>query len=354
MNNSDKIYKRQVLPAPRSAVSKGCYNLGTFNSAIENINLLEAKQPLGFPVPSFLNTIRLREWQAFQLGNEDHFFMIAVYNTKLVGLVHFSHYDIKRNKKTRYELQVPSIFTKIANGLYNSTSYYKDKKFSVNVRNKIDQYKIALNINAKNFKKNPDIQAQFIAHHHPNEMTPIVVCQPFSENRVMYSHKGLMPMEGIFTIGEETIVFRKEESWMIMDDHKGYYPRHTLYDWVTGATYKDGNRIGFNLTDNQVINKEEYNENCLWFNNEMHPLPPVRFERPNGFKDNWYIKDEYGKVDVVFKPSINTSIHRNFIIANSKYESPYGYFEGFLEKESGEKVDLSGVFGAGEQFDILI
>ena len=50
----------------------------------------------------------------------------------------------------------------------------------------------------------------------------------------------------------------------IIDDHRGYYPRHAHYDWVTtlGRYNIDGQMmyLAFNLTRNQSINQAKYNE----------------------------------------------------------------------------------------------
>jgi hypothetical protein len=169
-------------------------------------------------------------------------------------------------------------------------------------------------------------------------------------NRAMYSTKVLMPMEGEFVVGGETFRFAPPTSMGIMDDHKGYYPWRMHYDWVTafGLDAK-GRRIGFNLTDNQVRDQVRYNENCLWINNKVWALPPVKMTRPHGPSGEWIIQDTEGMVDLVFVPEVTNDIRLNIGIVDSDYHGPFGSFKGVVKNGEGEKIQAELLYGAGEQ-----
>ena len=78
-----------------------------------------------------------------------------------------------------------------------------------------------------------------------------------------------------------------------------------FYSMRAGFTAKG--LTGFNLTDNQVPDRERYNENCLWLGRELHLLPPVTFSRPKGVHDRWCVRDEYGMVDITFTPAFSST-----------------------------------------------
>jgi hypothetical protein len=125
-----------------------------------------------------------------------------------------------------------------------------------------------------------------------------------------------------------------------------------VYDWVTGlGRTESGKLIGFNLTHNQVIDQEKYNENCLWLDGVLFPLPPVAVSRPKGVHHTWVIKDQYDMVHLEFEPVTHTSVHLNYVVLCSEYEGPYGYFNGYIRKgAAGEKVQIVNMFGMGEDF----
>ncbi len=344
-------YSRPVTSAPEKLVENSKYNLGCFNTPVKQANLIDFPAPYKLPLPKAIKALQLREWQAFQIRGKDHFIMVAIYNAKKISLVQFIVYDVKNNTKTKYEKKVPAWVLQVPDTLYNSTASYTSNNFSLKVKHDLESGKMNLTASIKGFNNLPDVTAWFEAEHDVHQFKPMVVCNPFSAGRVMYSHKCLMPVQGEVTMGNEHIVFEKENSQLIIDDHKGYYPYPTIYDWVTGLGRDKENRMfGFNLTNNQVINQEQYNENCLWFDGELHPLPPIKVTRPEGVQGTWKITDAYDRVNLEFKPVVHTSVNINLLILRSKYEGPYGFFNGYLKKANGEKVMLENMFGMGEDF----
>ena len=346
-----KTYSRPVTTAPKKLVEKGKYNLGCFNTPVKQANLLDFPSPYKLPLPRALKGLQLREWQAFQLMDKDHFVMVAIYNAKKISLVQFIVYDILNNRKIKYEKKVAPWSLTIPDTLFSSVASYTSDNFSLQAKHDLATNKLELTAKIKGFQDLPEVNAHFTGMHEVAKYKPMVVCNPFSAGRVMYSHKCLMPLDGWLTIGDKHLVFNYGNSQMIIDDHKGYYPYPTRYDWVTGmGRDKDGNMLGFNLTDNQVISQEIYNENCLWFDGELHPLPPIKVKRPEGVKGKWQISDEYDMVNLEFEPVIHTSVNINLLVLRSLYEGPYGFFNGYLKKTTGEKVLIENLFGMGEDF----
>jgi hypothetical protein len=167
----------------------------------------------------------------------------------------------------------------------------------------------------------------------------------------MYSTKVLMPMQGWFEVAGERVDFEGPDCMGIMDDHKGYYPYRLRFDWVAGfGLDPKGRRIGFNLTDNQVRDQRLYNENVLWINSRLFPLPPVKVTMPNGPCGTWHIQDTEGLVDLLFKPERRNDIRFNALVVRTNYHGPFGRFEGTIRSaDGGEKIDAACVSGMGEQ-----
>ncbi|CAN5223859.1 DUF2804 domain-containing protein [soil metagenome] len=344
-------YHRQFQPAPQAVVTNGQFNFGIYNEPLQSVNLLDARKPYGIPLPSALQYMRLKEWQAFQLGNEDYFILAAIYNAKTMALAQFIIFDIKNNTKTKYEQKVPLWKIDVGQGMLDSVSEYRSKSFSLKSTNKLSQGTITLEVETNGFKGLPNLKGSFTGQHVAGKVSPQVVVMPFGDNRGMYSHKCLMPMEGVLHMGGKTIGFEKGKSHLIVDDHKGYYPYTMQYDWITGAGFnQQGQMVGFNLTDNQVLNPEVYNENCLWVDGQIHLLPPIKVTRPSGVEGQWLISDRYGQVSLQFNPVANTRVDVNLLFIRSDYHGPYGFFKGFIKDDNGNEVVLDGLFGMGEQF----
>ena len=343
-------YSRAIEDAPDRLVTNGKINFGTFNGPIEIVNPLDAAGVFGVPVPRFVKYLRLKEWQAFQLGSEECFMLVVVYNQKGAALTQFIFFDKCEGAGLKYEKLVPSFRVSVPSALGNSRARYSAKNFRIDIHNRLDRGRMFIDVAIESFKKLPDVYGHFEALHDAGAVNPIVVSLPFGANRGMYSHKCLMPMQGELTVGDRGYSFSKRDSFAIVDDHKGYYPAVMKYDWVTGVGRgKKGELIGFNLTDNQVLDKEKYNENCVWVGDRLHLLPPVTFARPDGVAGDWFIKDAYGMVDLAFTPVMENRIDINLLFLKTDYHGPFGTFRGTITTARGAKVPVKNFFGMGEK-----
>lgn len=349
----EDIYYREVRKGIEELVkSDGKFDFGTFNSPIPNVNMYDAYRPLGYLAPKWFENYRLKEWEAFQAGNEDIFILGAVYNVKVAVLLYLIIYDKKYDKLYEYsEIINPSKAT-IGKGLLDSVTKGESKKCYMHYNNNLNNGIINVSAYIEHIGKLPKIKLEFKAYH---TTEPIVICQPFGENRGLYSHKNFMPMEGYILIEDEKIVFDEHSSHMIIDDHKGYYPYNMKYDWVTGWGKDEAlNDFAFNLTDNQILDHEKYNENCIWYDGKMNVLPPIKVERQYNDDEIWRIKDEYDMVNLNFHIDKKTKIKFNCLVVASDYEAPFGRYEGYLRLPDNKKVAIKSCFGIGEKKRIRI
>ena len=331
-------------------VSNGQFNWGTYAAAVPNINMLDAAKPWGFPVPRFVKNMRLKEWQAFQLGNDRYFLVGVVYNAKIMGLSQFIFIDKQNNSKVLFEKKAPSWKMRVAPHLFDTYSFYKDGSYRLSVHNDIARNTIEIDFAKQGNSVLPNAKGRFTGLHDPAVSPSITICHPFGGNRALYSHKSLMPMHGELELGDHVYTFDSRDSWMIIDDHKGYYPYKMHYDWLTTAGFTpQGDRIGLNLTDNQTTNHYRFNENCLWFNEKIELLPPVSVDRPHGVNRAWYLTDDYGRIKLKFIPCVPSSIKICTPIIRTDYHGPYGWIEGHIIAADGRKISFDSFFGMGEK-----
>lgn len=322
---------------------------GTYAQPLPNTDLIDA-QPWSLPVPRFIRRLRLKEWQAFQFGNARWFFLVALFDAKTVALAQFKIYDRERRKKYLFERKLPSWVLRAPNNLLDSRMDYAARGVRIAFRNQLAQGHIDLEIELPAEGERPAVSASLRALAAGCE--PEVVCIPFGPRRGMYSHKGCLALEGQLQLGDETISFTPGDSYLLMDDHKGYYAYVMRWDWVTGGGFDaKGRRVGFNLTRNASIDEPRFNENCLWLDGRRHLLPPVSFERiGTGEGEVWKVRDQGGEVCVDFEIELDGHVRVNALVVESRYRGPFGRVRGYILGSQGEKVELDGMFGMGEDF----
>ncbi|UQE75040.1 DUF2804 domain-containing protein [Gordonia sp. PP30] len=356
-------YPPAPVSPPPALVEDGQYRFGTYDGPIGVINPLDAGTRHAFDgtrrkrfdgVRRANRNLRLKEWEAFQLGDDDWFVLGAVYNAKTVGLIQVLAVNKHDATITRWETKMPAPTLSVARGLLGSSSRGRVADFRVEIGNHLERGRITVDAHHPGRGDLPAMGLHVTGSCGPDEAAHLVVVHPFSADRALYSHKTMMPMDGTLVIGGEQVGFGTGRGHLILDDHHGDYPRPMRYDWVTGIrTTDEGIVEGFNLTDNQVLDPAEFNENAIWIGNRLWRLPPVTVERPQGPWGKWLIRDAVGAVDVAFTPTVRSTMHVGPRKSLAEYYAPYGWYEGAIHAD-GATMNIDGMFGVGEQKRITL
>ncbi len=340
------MYERIVKPAPPKAVIDGKFMFGTYNTPFTDANLIEAPHPFTREVSPQEKYLRLHQWEAFQIGDGRFFVMAAI--SPQAGLAELMVYD-KQNKKeySKRNVDGPAAARRSANNLLNSEIQYTGSdgcRYEISNTLEADG-KISFSL------KSTDLNFYFEGDFTDRE--PIVTLQPFSENRPFYSHKALAPGTGYVEIDGIKTAF-DDQAFMIVDDHQGYYPHRSWYDWVTCAEYQHGKLTGLQLTTNQMMDPLYNNENCVWYDGKMYPLPNVSFYRSRDRSKTWLIRDDLGMVDLTFEPtSYDVGMQLRFETAGKylDFYAPFGYMSGTVTTAAGLKVQFDRIYCVGESKD---
>ena len=114
-----------------------------------------------------------------------------------------------------------------------------------------------------------------------------------------------------------------------------------------------------NLTENQSVQPEDYNENLIWFDNEVSLLPPITFTKDKATMDfdghaRWHIQDEHDMVNIDFDvyQVFDMVTHAKPVI-NIVYFIVFGEFNGYVRDEHGEKYEFNHVPAMGEDKSVI-
>ena len=342
---------RIAVPTPENVVNGAgkCY-FGTFESEFEKMDFLKADHPSS--LPSCFNKAKLTLWEACEINFDKVVVLTAVCDMALFGTALTVLYDKRTKKCTSWqEMLIPSSKAVIAKNLLNGNeSFSKAKNVKVRFVNNFEKGKAVVSGTANG--KEQGLLSYRVDLTRVSK--PSIVSIPFGENRPLYSQKDLFSVEGYIDYNGERF-HATEASAAIIDDHRGYYPRHAHYDWVTtmgklniGGTDK---YFGFNLTRNQSIDQDQYNENLIWFEGDSTLLTPVVFRHEND--KLWHIQDEYGMVDLTFDIGDEFWMRVPAKIIDIDYHITFGVLSGYVCDPDGNKYVLDGMTGIGEDKSLI-
>jgi hypothetical protein len=128
-----------------------------------------------------------------------------------------------------------------------------------------------------------------------------------------------------------------------------------LSTWCHASGFDEGGRrFGFTLAENQTRENRRNNENALWIDGQLSPLPAVRITMPGGASPEWIIQDLEGMVDLVFSPRETRRSAYNVILSRAELESPLGYYNGMILSSGGERIPVRNLWGTGEKLYLRI
>jgi len=328
----------------------GKFNYGRFTKFVNHINPLEVKTfPWGC-IPRFLKNLRLKEWHAYMIGNKQFYILIAAINWKHVSMLKVLIYDKDNNQTwgTSEIIPLQSIPVSEISNIgsfhieYGKTTIYSDHHLAAD--------SLGFGFSFIDELSGSHISGCFEMGDVINE--PQVSVLPLKNLGGMYTHKQILSLSGEINVDSQHIKLKKEDTCLMFDDQKVYYPYRTDWDWATASCVIDGDYCGFTLSDVKSI-KKNHNENGFWKSGKLHMLPNVRFCR-NKASGTWSIVDEKGLVNVMFRPVMKHIIRRNFMVASVNYEGPLGWYSGHLTSEEGVTLHVNGMFGMGEKMNLRL
>lgn len=372
---------RRAVPAPKTLVKLDRTAVyGTFDKEIRDLDLTGLNRPTA--LPNFCNRLKLSLWEAAEVHLKNGVLLTAVSDMGLFGKTLVLFYDKRDHKTYCWEQTLPVGKVTIApNLLRGAQSRAAGRGGFLLFANHFEvgqahlrghrEGRCLITTPRKNMtavdarKKNTGTASIDYSFSLSRLSLPSVVSIPFdaSRPRPLYSQKDFFKAEGSLKInGEEMLT--DEDSTAIIDDHRGYYPRRSHYDWVTTLGRFDTDRLGhgrffaLNLTRNQSINQEKYNENLLWLEGKTSLLPPVKFSHSfptSEFRDyaEWRIQDAYDMVNLKFRiRGLNPMVLHAFFV-NIDYFVTFGSLVGYVRDEDGKAYHLDGCLGIGEDKTLL-
>jgi hypothetical protein len=133
------------------------------------------------------------------------------------------------------------------------------------------------------------------------------------------------------------------------------FPYISRSSWVNGSGFdRKRRRIGFSMGEHATRGANRDNENALWVDGDLTPLPPVRITQSQNLSAtvtcDWIIEDVEGMVDLTFTPKKQlerTSF--NIILSQAELYNPVGVFNGFVSTREGEKLEIINMCGSAER-----
>jgi hypothetical protein len=353
------MYTREILAPIASPIEDGNPVIGTWNRAFEKVDLQEIHKPFRYPIPRWAKDCRIKEWQSFS-AQDDSFFLEALFcNVKLYRMAQVFVYDKKNEEKFIFRKIKPGIGWRLPYSLANSSVDNRSSGFFFRIHSWLDADTVKLDINITASGKRPPLTVHLAYNVSRQDVTPMAVSLGFAERRIMYAYKALAPVRGDVVFGGRHISLKQDACSGVFCDYKGFYPYRMQTTLCSAAGFEENKRFGFHIAENQTRETNKNNENALWVNGKLTPLPPVlitmpALEKQGGADGEWVIQDVEGMVDLTFTPKEQNKSVMELLFTNAEFNASLGYYNGMLVSADGERVQIKNVFGMGEKLNLRV
>jgi hypothetical protein len=336
-------------------VEKGLPLQGTWMRAFKEVDLLKINRPYPFPLPGGIKNLRIKEWESFYIQDDRYCLHARFNNMKYYRSALVTMYDRETKERLEFRKVIPGGAWRLPRNLHNDAVDSHSYGFFFRIHTWLDAETINLELNIKRKRKDPAFTAHATFDFAGGKTIPMAVSLLFSDNRNMYAYKALTAVSGDVVSGGKHIHFDPAKTSGLFCDFKGYYPYRMRSSWSTGMGFDSRNRrFGFALGENQARESYKNNENALWIDGKLTPLPPVRITQSGGSESDWIIQDMEGMVDLVFTPKEMKRTTEKFIFSASDFETPMGHFNGLLVSSEGEELPVKNVWGTSEKLYLRV
>ena len=328
---------------------------GTWTRAFDEVDLLNIQKPYSIPLPNGIKRFRIKEWESFIIHDDRYYLNARLCNLKYYRIALVIMYNCETKERLEFKKVIPGGGWHLPQKLYNDSVDSRSHGFFFRIHSWLDTERIMLELNIKSTGRRPAFTAHATFDLAEGKTIPMAVSLLLSERRNIYAYKALTAVEGDVVSGGQHIHFSPAKTSGLFCDFKGYYPYRTLSTWCSGLGFNGKKRrFGFAFGENQTKEPFRNNENALWIDGKLTPLPPVKITRNGGPESDWIIQDMEGMVDLVFTPKEPVLGSRRFVFSTSDYENPIGFFNGFLLSSEGEELPVRNAWGTGEKLYLRV
>jgi hypothetical protein len=353
------LYTRTVTQAPEKLIKNGAPVFGTFSTAPELLDIRGVRRPFAsLPLPAILTNLFIRSNIACVFNTGRSMCSVDLFTGVMFGFIEIVFWSSEKRKKCAYRALIAPWRRFIPYSLQKSAAKSLSSKRRLRVLwdRKRALFSFACSLTGDSAR--PDIKGAFsasLAQGSTLEVTSVLPSPVM--RRCKAAHKICAPIKGVFTFTSRSKNGAQKDSQsfsdgvMLFDMYRAYYKIPTVNEFVYGVGKIDERDICFSIASSSLdaANPDKYNENFLFIDGEITPLPPVKITYPFGITRRWIIQDTESMVDLSFESEAYHSRTHSLFVLSTRYNVLFGNFSGVLKTKSGGQITLKDFPGIAKK-----
>lgn len=346
------MYARQILAPPERLVKNGKPVFGTFDGIPPSLDIRGVRRPFGvLPLPAFITDLRIRGSLAYLFNTDEYIGAITFLDLRIVGHGEVLFWNKRTGRKYAYHTVTGPRRRLISKNTRHGGCISFGRRRYIRLGWDMDKRIVSLVFVLKGDSARPDSTGAFRSDLDAPAVGSVSAVLPApTMRRCQALWTMAAPLEGSLSLqskGREQDSGRLEGS-VLFKSVRSYNKLRTKSRDVWGAGRVGGRLVAFSICSSSLdaVNPDAYNENVLFVDGALTPLPPVKITFPFGIGGRWIIQDTENMVDLSFVPISDHSRTLSLFVVRAQKHVMYGTFEGMLRTRDDEEIhikDFSGI-----------
>jgi hypothetical protein len=345
-----------MRPAPDFPIVNGIPNFGSFTGSFGHFDIRGMKRPYGdFPIPAIFTNIRIMETMRFLFCDENNIGEIEFFNARYFSFMETTLWNRKTNHRIAYRRVIPARFMRFPQDFTNSITACRSTGRFVKIHSRLQKKVIHVDFDFIGSNARPPCEGRFDMNLAASGVAELSSLIPYLvKRRCLASYQVTAPLQGWLGTGYDDHQIREDSGIGFFDVHKAYYSLRTKISTVVGMGRINGRLVSFQFGNSVSPDANRFNDNVLFVDGKVWPMPPVKITRPYGLNGDWIIQDTESMVDLVFTPISDSARRLSVLVVRTDYHTVYGCLEGVLLTGEGEKLLLKAIPGIGKKIRLRI
>ena len=333
------LHPAPLLDANGSLTTAGWSRQPMLDCNLENANFYALK---------FLQPLRIKRWDYYAIFTPTHFFSFTVSDIGYLGMIFAYVLDFNTATFQEETVAVPlARGVKLPRNSQDGVSEFDNGK--VSLRFSVEDGARHLQVNWPQFGStslSADIRLDC-----PPDHKSMTITIPIEKQRFYYNRKiNCMPASGWVRYGETEHTLTPDTCLGQLDWGRGVWAYSSFWLWASSSgTLPDGRTIGLNMGYG-FGDTSAASENAFILDGVVHKLGTLKFEYDSAhFMKPWRMKDEDGRLDLVFTPFYERVAKTTEGCSTSEVHQMFGRYRGTLVTDDGDSIIIEDLVGFAEE-----
>lgn len=296
----------------------------------------------------FGHPLRKKRWNYWCIASPTHLFSVTLSDVDYAGLPFVYFLDFATGEFIEKTIITPLGKDIVLGDKVPDDASYMGKGYEISLRQVSGKVQISVELADFGGKQ---LKADFQIEE-PENHESLNVVVPWSERLFQFTAKNnTLPAEGKVTLNGSEVAFDAENSFATLDFGRGVWPYKGFWNWASFSTrLSDGRTLGTNFGAGWTDHTGS-TENALCVDGRLIKLSEdvVFTYSTQNFKAPWKLQTaETKRVDLTFTPFFERIAKTDMAIIRSEVHQMIGYFDGTVEGEGGEIIQVSRAVGWAE------